>query len=278
MDTGCIDSCKDIIISEELPVQSDTESLYIRVTTPDSKSIIVGCLYRPPSSDITYMDKMSNTAEEIFKENNSSILWLGGDLNLPDIDWKSNSVCGNQYSSQINNRFVDMVNNCCLDQVVTFPTRGSATLDIFLTNRPSLVNRCEPIPAIGDHDIVFIDSNAIAMHPKPTQRKIYIWKRADIEKMKSEAQELSKIFHGLYNAQSSILEMWDFIKSGLKNIMDKNVPSKMSSTRFHQPWINGTIKRITRRKKKAFKKARTTKSTKDIKRYKNIKKDLTKRM
>ncbi|CAG2226323.1 unnamed protein product [Mytilus edulis] len=221
---------------------------------------------------------MSNTAEEIFKENNSSILWLGGDLNLPDIDWKSNSVCGNQYSSQINNRFVDMVNNCCLDQVVTFPTRGSATLDIFLTNRPSLVNRCEPIPAIGDHDIVFIDSNAIAMHPKPTQRKIYIWKRADIEKMKSEAQELSKVFHGLYNAQSSILEMWDFIKSGLKNIMDKNVPSKMSSTRFHQPWINGTIKRITQRKKKAFKKARTTKSTKDIKRYKNIKKDLTKRM
>ncbi|CAC5405349.1 unnamed protein product [Mytilus coruscus] len=218
------------------------------------------------------MDKVSNTAEEIFKENKSSILWLGGDLNLPDIDWTSNSVSGNKYSTQINNRFVDMVNNCCLDQVVTFPTRGSATLDIFLTNRPSLVNRCEPIPGIGDHDIVFIDSNTIAMHPKPTQRKIYIWKRADIEKMKSEALELSKIFHGLYNAQSSISEMWEFIKSGLKNIQDKNVPSKMSSTRFHQPWINGTIKRIKRRKKKAFKKARTTKSTKDLKRYKTIKK------
>ncbi|VDI11275.1 Hypothetical predicted protein, partial [Mytilus galloprovincialis] len=100
---GVLIAVKDIIISEELPVRSDTESLYIRLTTPDSKSIIVGCLYRPPSSDITYMDKMSNTTEEIFKENNSSILWLGGDLNLPDIDWKSNSVCGNQYSSQINN-------------------------------------------------------------------------------------------------------------------------------------------------------------------------------
>ncbi|CAG2253661.1 unnamed protein product [Mytilus edulis] len=137
---------------------------------------------------------------------------------------------------------------------------------------PSLVNRCEPIPGIGDHDIVFIDSNAIAMHPKPTQRKIYIWKRADIEKMKSDAQELSEKFHGLYNAQSSISEMWEFIKTGLKNIQDKNVPSKMSSTRFHQPWINGTIKRITRRKKKAFKKAQTTKTTKDIKRYKTIKK------
>ncbi|CAG2235802.1 unnamed protein product [Mytilus edulis] len=119
------------------------------------------------------------------------------------------------------------------------------------------------------------------MHPKPTQRKIDIWERADIEKMKSDAQELSEKFHGLYNAQNSISEMWEFIKTGLKNIQDKNVPSKMSSTRFHQPWINGTIKRITStsdkwynktRKKKAFKKAQTTKTTKDIKRYKTIKK------
>lgn len=71
--------------------------------------------------------------------------------------------------------------------MVTFPTRGTATLDIFLTNRSSLYNRCEPFPGIGGHDIVYIDSNAKVMHPKPTQRIIYIWKRADIEKIKSEA-------------------------------------------------------------------------------------------
>ncbi|VDI73901.1 Hypothetical predicted protein [Mytilus galloprovincialis] len=208
---------------------------------------------------------MSITADEIFKkENNSSILWLGGDLTFL-------ILTGNQIQYVATNILHKS------KTVVTFFTRGTATLDIFLTNRPSLVNRCEPIPGTGDHDIVFIDSNAIAMHPKPTQRKIYIWKRSDIEKMKSEAQELSKIFHGLYDTQISILRMWDFIKSGLKNIQDKNIPSKMSPTRFHHPWINGTIKRITRRKKKAFKKAQSTKSAKDLKRYKSIKKRVHKK-
>ncbi|CAC5405350.1 unnamed protein product [Mytilus coruscus] len=40
---GVLIAVRDIIISEELhvPIQWDTESLYIRVTTPDSKSIIV---------------------------------------------------------------------------------------------------------------------------------------------------------------------------------------------------------------------------------------------
>lgn len=36
--------------------------------------------------------------------------------------------------------------------------------------------------------------------------------------------------------------------------------------------MHGKIKRIARRKKKAFKKDRTTKSNKDLKRYKTIKK------
>ncbi len=45
----------------------------------------------------------------------------------------------------------------------------------------------------------------------------------------------------------------------------------MTSTRFNQPWINKDVKRITRQKKKAFKKARKTKSEKDQKRYKSLK-------
>ena len=53
------------------------------------------------------------------------------------------------------------------------------TLDIVVTNRPSLVNRCECEPGLSDHDIVFLDANIQADRVKPARRKIHLWKRAD---------------------------------------------------------------------------------------------------
>jgi hypothetical protein len=91
--------------------------------------------------------------------------------NLPDINWNSMAVNGNHNLLQMNNRFLEMIQNCNLDQVVKFPTRLDNTLDLFLTNRPSLINRCTLIPGIADHDIVFIESPISATRNKPTKRK-----------------------------------------------------------------------------------------------------------
>ena len=49
-------------------------------------------------------------------------------------------------------------------QLVNFPTRRYNTLDIFATNRPSLVEKCEPIPGIGDHESVLIESLLMAKY------------------------------------------------------------------------------------------------------------------
>ena len=56
----------------------------------------------------------------------------------------------------------------------------------FFTNRPSLINRCEAIPGISDHEIVFVDSNIAISRPKPVKRKIYMWKKADTQKLKKQ--------------------------------------------------------------------------------------------
>jgi hypothetical protein len=82
---------------------------------------------------------------------------------------------------QINSTFLDLVQDNHLEQVITFPTRKEHTLDLFLTNRHSLVNRCKPLPGIGDHDIVYIDSDihVTAKINKPVKRKIFIWKKTN---------------------------------------------------------------------------------------------------
>ena len=56
-------------------------------------------------------------------------------LYFPHINGNSNTIDGNQNASQINNRFLDAVQHCNLEQKVTFPTSKESTLDLFLTSK-----------------------------------------------------------------------------------------------------------------------------------------------
>ena len=60
-----------------------------------------------------------------------------------------------------------MMQTCCLQQCVKEPTRNENILDIFLTKRPSLLNKCSTIPGLGDQDAVYVETNAKAQIRKP---------------------------------------------------------------------------------------------------------------
>jgi hypothetical protein len=59
-------------------------------------------------------------------------------------------ISGNQNALGVNNSFLTLVEDIGLQQMIDFPTRNNATLDLFLTNRPSPINRLKPIPGISD--------------------------------------------------------------------------------------------------------------------------------
>ena len=69
------------------------------------------------------------------------------------------------------------------EQVVNFATKAVNTLDLFFTNRPSLVNKCLPLPGLSDHDIVLVDTNITPARQKPLKRVIYLWKKLNITNM-----------------------------------------------------------------------------------------------
>jgi lipid A disaccharide synthetase len=54
-------------------------------------------------------------------------------------------------------------------------------------------------------------------------------------------------------------------------IANKNLPSQQSSATFTNPWANTTIKKLSRRKKKAHSKARRSNSEQDWPKYKRLK-------
>ena len=119
---------------------------------------------------------------------------------------------------------------------------------------------------------MFVESPIYASRNKPTKRKVHLWKRADTIQMRDELCSFANNFITTYDVTSNIEEMSRNITSSLSHILDKCVPSKMTTTRFNQPWITREVKRLSRQKKRCFKKARDSKSSKEQRRYQHLKK------
>lgn len=75
-------------------------------------------------------------------------------------------------------------------------------MDLFLTSRPSLINMCEAIPVISDHEIVFIDFSIAVIKQKPIKRIIQMLKNADITSFKDDAKLLTSEFNNTFNVRS----------------------------------------------------------------------------
>jgi hypothetical protein len=72
--------------------------------------------------------------------------------------------------------------------------------------------------------------------------------------MKKELTEYSKTFYEKFTTSSSINEMWLDFKHKCIETLTKHVPSKMTTTRFNQPWIDRNTRRLSGRKKRAYRK------------------------
>ena len=67
--------------------------------------------------------------------------------------------------------------------------------------------------------------------------------------------------------------MWTEFSDICAQLMTDHIPSKLTSKRFNQPRTNRNVKRLSRRKKKAYNKASATKKKSDWTYYKELKKE-----
>ena len=90
-------------------------------------------------------------------------------------------------------QFVDLLDDLSLTQLATTPTRVNNTLDLVITNNPSLVTACRVMPGVSDHDAVLTEINIKPLRNKQTPRKIPLYKQADWEGHLSLAEAYSQI-------------------------------------------------------------------------------------
>jgi len=114
------------------------EVLVCKIAISRGKDLIIVTFYRPPNTDVNYMQSICQVIEELYIRYKNAIIWITGDANLPHIDWANNLVTHASYSREIYNLFIDTLISGGFTQQVDSPTRGDNILDNFATNRPAI--------------------------------------------------------------------------------------------------------------------------------------------
>ena len=146
---------------------------------------LVGLLYRPPNSDITFFDKLQNACDSVqpHLHNYEGVILLG-DFN---INWQidSASIAHLQESA----------NSLELTQVVEDVTRPSnnssssgSTIDLIFTNRPEKFAQVESFanPVSSDHHAVHFTFSARKVPPPPAVIRSYLqYRKADMNHLET---------------------------------------------------------------------------------------------
>ena len=246
------------------------EAIACKIDLSRNGRLIVLTAYRPPNSDREYMYNLCQFIEEIHNKY-IDVMWITGDFNLSNIDWNLNSVTSNTYPLDICNMLIDVLSVGDFSQLVTTPTRGHNILDLFATNRPTLIEHLNVISGVSNHEIIKVESSLSAVIVQHKPRKVYLWNRANFTNINESWSAFSNSFIQSHNIDTPIPELWDIFKAQCVNSLN-SIPAKLLSSSTKHPWITSAIKRLSNKKKRLYNKARLSNRETDWFAYKEIKK------
>ena len=133
------------------------------------------------------------------------------------------------------------------------------------------MKKCKQLPVVSDHDVVFVQASTRVPRNKPPQRRILLWKQADVDSLHNSIHEFSDTFIGSNTTSTDINQLWDSFKtfcSSAISVFFQNCPLPALAS----PRSPGAQKG-SRRKKRAFRRARQSDKPEDMAHYKRLQKD-----
>ena len=268
---GVFIAIRNCFIAQEIPeLQSECEDLWVKLDLVGNKPLVIGAYYKPLEGDENSFTEFSKSLEKVTKKYTN--IWVAGDLNLPKMDWDTSSPSPDCKHPNFYRQIIETFNDANLTQMVNLPTRDNNILDLFLTTNPTLVNQVSILPGISDHNIVEtkVNTSARICYQKP--RKIPLYKKANWQEIKKSLIDYHQVMknEGKYTALNTE-ELWENFSNTLQELTEKWIPSKQSSVRNHLPWVNQDIKKLIRRRNRAFKRVKNTSSSSDRKKFLDLK-------
>ena len=142
---------KSCYTSQEIPVSADCEVILVEVLLRNQQKLLLSTFYRQPDHTTTQLENFGLSLSEVTSKssNFNHCIISGGDFNLPDIDWNTNSVRDPSNKKAVHDMFLEILADHSLSQLVTDLTRENSILDLFLTNKPGLSKSTHVIPGLS---------------------------------------------------------------------------------------------------------------------------------
>ena len=258
---GVLIATKNGIVVDEVSLEASTcgEIACVRIAIAKSSPLYIVAYYRPPSDDTESLDSLQRAMGEladITKNSPKSTIIVAGDFNARDIDWDDFAPTRDCKKKGLCNRLINILVEGELHQLQRECTREDAILDLYCTNKPSFVKSIDTIPGISDNDgIILVDMCLKAQVNKKPQRKVPIWSKASWDAMKEDTESFSAKF--IEDAASRSVEgNWSCLVDHIKVIHSNHIPTKLSSSCHNVPWLTGEVKKLCRKKRRLYKKAK----------------------
>ena len=215
---------------EGLKVDGKCELVWAQIQVPGSSQLFVGSYFCAPDvNDPEYLGPLQICLGRIPV---GAHTWIGGDFNLGDIDWETESIKPYASKSGLCKQLLTVAKDNFLEQMVSEPTRITEdtenVLDLSFSNNSSLVNRVEVIPGISDHETVYVESSLRPAKAQTPPRKVHIYNKADFPSIKAELRRKKEEFASM-EPISSIQELWNKFRSMVSDLMTTYIPTKTLS-------------------------------------------------
>ena len=135
--------------------------------------------------------------------------------------------------------------------MVNEPTRldSGNILDLVLTSNSSLISTINTVTGMSDHEPILFDINMNPTRKNKPPHKVYNYRSANWESIKSNCTELTKHYLDRNPDNLDVNSNWDFFRQNYTKLTSQSIPSRMTKHKHHLPWITRSIIRLQRKRR-----------------------------
>ena len=130
-----------------------------------------------------------------------------------------------------------------------------------------LITDLETHPGISDHYAVTYNVNLTVKQQKKPDRYVYQYRKGDLEGVKCDLGTFKDDFLSKEPLKRPVNDNWNLLKDALVSSIKKNIPQKKITSRWNLLWMTPEIKRLCRKKKRAWDAGRHNRHSHSWKRY-----------
>lgn len=255
------------------PDNGFNEQLWVRIKLCGDDSLVIGGIYRSPSSEAHQTVELCNLLTDITRQNPSHLLIMG-DFNFCEIDWR----CGLSTAppGHPSHQFLEATQDAYLIQHIREPTRfriGNIphTLDLVFSNEEGMVSNVSYHPGLGKSDHVVIKFRLNCYSPSTESRGIkYNLDRGNYEQMAEKIREIRWEETERLDLKNHYL----FFVSNLKQVMDDFIPKLRARRKKKNIYMTRFAMSLRKKKSKLWKIYMRTQDALDHARFVRVRNDL----